>query len=150
VVIAAPHDRVPHGSTWVLKIDARGVRNASDEGGPEMMRPHLGQCADGQRAVTAHLGCQASGAPLDVEAYWRSYEHRVFSLPSFLQAVRNISAFEAAANARFVWRARMHPSVRGCDRSPDGTSTSPEADPPVVDVSDHGVTIIRPHRRSKR
>ena len=43
-----------------------------------------------------------------------------------------------------------HPSVRGCDRSPDGTSTSPEADPPVVDVSDHGVTIIRPHRRSKR
>ena len=28
--------------------------------------------------------------------------------------------------------------------------TSPEADPPVVDVSDHGVTIIRPHRRSKR
>jgi hypothetical protein len=30
------------------------------------------------------------------------------------------------------------------------TNTSPEADPPVVDVSDHGVTIIRPHRRSKR
>lgn len=43
-----------------------------------------------------------------------------------------------------------HPSVRGCVRSPDGTSTSPEADPPVVDVSDHGVTIIRPHRRSRR
>jgi hypothetical protein len=30
------------------------------------------------------------------------------------------------------------------------TNTSPEADLPVVDVSDHGVTIIRPHRRSKR
>ena len=47
-------------------------------------------------------------------------------------------------------RTFAHPSVRGCDRSPDGTSTNPEADPPVVDVSDHGVTIIRPHRRSKR
>jgi hypothetical protein len=36
--------------------------------------------------------------------YWASYEHRVYSLPSFLQAVRNISAFEAASDARFVWR----------------------------------------------
>jgi hypothetical protein len=59
----------------------------------------------------------------------------------------------SASEQVFLVRKDMslaHPSVRGCDRSPDGTGTSPEADPPVVDVSDHGVTIIRPHRRTKR
>jgi hypothetical protein len=35
-------------------------------------------------------------------------------------------------------------------RRPAGVAVSPEADPPVVDVSDHGVTIIRPQRRNQR
>jgi len=37
-------------------------------------------------------------------SYWRSYEHRVKSLPSFMKAVKRISAYEQKTESKFVWR----------------------------------------------
>lgn len=36
--------------------------------------------------------------------YWSSYEHRIGSLRQFLEAVRTISAYQAATGTRFIWR----------------------------------------------
>jgi FRG domain len=36
--------------------------------------------------------------------YWVSYEHEASSLAEFLEAVRKISAYQAATGSRFVWR----------------------------------------------
>jgi hypothetical protein len=38
------------------------------------------------------------------DAYWSSYEHEVHTLAGYLRAVRTISAFEEASQARFIWR----------------------------------------------
>ena len=49
--------------------------------------------------------------------YWRSYEHSVSTLAEFTEAVRQISAYQAATGSRFVWRGAanadwpLHPSL---------------------------------------
>lgn len=37
-------------------------------------------------------------------AYWESFDQEVSSLAEFLEAVRTISAYQAATQSRFVWR----------------------------------------------
>jgi hypothetical protein len=113
------------------------VYDRVSEADPESQAAHLERCRDlakarGWKVVAEHVDT-ASGFSKE---------------PSTVALAVRPAAHRDAARPLPAHRARLH--VRGCDRSPDGTSTSPEADPPVVDVSDHGVTIIRPHRRSKR
>jgi hypothetical protein len=38
------------------------------------------------------------------EAYWRTHQHAVDSLPSFFDAVRQISAYQQTTGSKFVWR----------------------------------------------
>jgi hypothetical protein len=41
---------------------------------------------------------------MDASEYWESFEHEVSTLGDFLEAVRMISAYQAATATRFVWR----------------------------------------------
>jgi hypothetical protein len=38
------------------------------------------------------------------DQYWSSFEHRINTLPAFLEAVIKMSAYQAQTGTRFVWR----------------------------------------------
>jgi FRG domain len=66
--------------------------------------------------------------------YWASYEHEVSSLADFLDAVRRISAYQAATGSRFVWRGAansswaLHSSLVRSYRTKHGTLPSTETE----------------------